>query len=540
MIPDKATYGDGDSVVIEFDEPAAGGELHVTHLDRCVATKTIEPGALVVDLGPFEIGGYGVTFGGRSTAFDVLACRWDRPRYGFVVRLSGDVDQVSVTRLFRRLHLNAAQLYDWAYRHSTLMPPTRHYVDPLGQPRDMELVNQMCTAMTAAGVSPLGYSAVYAVGHEEAEAWADALLLKSDGSPYRLGDDFLVLLDPAHERWLSHYLDQLGRVIAESKIEGFHLDQYGWPKYARRGDGQPIDLAASFSTLISAVRARLPAVPFMFNNVNDFPTYATAPLDQSATYIEVWEPHGTLGDLGTLATNAWVARKDHPPILSAYLSCYATGIEAGATEAAKLVMASAFSHGASHLLLGESGSALVDPYYPTNHVLSEESLDVFAQWYDFGVRYGDLLYGADRADVTEFFAGGINEDVVLDADGVRVTTKAQPESLWLRVARVPSGIVVHIINLVAQTEIAWDAVKVPTRSVEGAVLSLSFVGTTARVLAAAPDSPDLVPLEELGIVEEEQTSSLNAGQSGVRFKLPSLGAWTLIWIPAEELARTSR
>jgi dextranase len=540
VIPDKATYGPDESVVIEFDEPAPGGELQVLHLDVCIARKTIEPGALSVDLGPFEIGGYGVTFGGDSTAIDVLASRWDRPRYGFVVRLAGDVDEIAVTRLFRRLHLNAAQLYDWAYRHSALMPPARHYVDPLGQPRDMDLVNTMCAALKAAGVTPLGYSAVYAVGHEETDAWADALLLKSDGSPYRLGDDFLVLLDPAYERWLDHYLDELERVIVESEISGFHLDQYGWPKFARRGDGERIDLAASFGSLIGAVRTRLPDVPFMFNNVNDFPTQATAPLEQDATYIEVWEPHTTLGDLGALAASAWMARKDHPPILSAYLSCYVTGTERGATEAATLVMATAFSHGASHLLLGEAGSALVDPYYPTNHVLSNDSVDVFAQWYDFAVRYGDLLYGADRTDVTEFFAGGINEDVVLDAGGAAVSTKAQPGSLWLRVVRVPRGIVVHVINLAAQTEVAWDAVKQPTRRVDAATLSLSFVAPGARVLAASPQAPTLESLAELGELEGRQDSSLSAGQSGVRFALPDLGAWTVVWIPAEELAAAPR
>ncbi len=539
MIPNKATYEPGEAVVIEFDEPALGGEIEVTHLDGCVVRQTIEPGSLRVDLGTFEIGGYGVTVGRRSTAFDVLASRWDRPRYGFVVRLSGDVDEAAVTRLFRRMHLNAALLYDWAYRHSTLMPPTRHYVDPLGQPRDMEVVNQMCAALAGAGVSPLGYSAVYAIGHDEIEAWADALLLKSDGSPYRLGEEFLVLLDPAHERWLSHYLNQLERVVADSKIEGFHLDQFGWPKFARRGDGEPIDLAVSFSTLISAVRNHLPDAPFMFNNVNDFPTHATAPLGQSATYIEVWEPHTSLGDLGTLANNAWAARKDHPLILSAYLSCYVTSPESGVTEAATLLMATALSHGASHLLLGESGNALVDPYYPNNHVLSEQSLDIFTQWYDFGVRYGDLLYGADRVDVTEFFAGGINEDVVLDAGEFPVSTKAGPESLWLRVVRVPRGVVIHIINLVAQPEIAWDASKEPTQCVENAVLTLSFVGPGARVFAAAPGAPGLVTLAEAGTMEADQTSSLSAGQSGVRFTLPSLGAWTLVWIPTEDLSGPS-
>jgi dextranase len=278
----------------------------------------------------------------------------------------------------------------------------------------------------------------------------------------------------------------------------------------------------------------------MFNNVNDFPTHATAPLEQDATYIEVWEPHTTLGDLGALATSAWMVRKDHPPILSAYLSCYVTGTERGATEAAMLVMATAFSHGASHLLLGEAGNALVDPYYPTNHVLSHDAVDVFARWYDFAVRYGDLLYGADRTDVTEFFAGGINEDVVLEAGGVAVSTKAQPGSLWLRVVRVPRGIVVHVINLAAQPEVAWDAAKQPTRTVEAATLSLSFVTSGARVLAASPEAPTLEPLAEIGGLEGRQDSSLSAGQSGVRFALPHLGAWTMIWIPAEELAAAPR
>ena len=86
----------------------------VTRLDAEVARVRLAPGATSIDLGTFEIGGYGVTLGESTTAFDVLASRWDRPRYGFVVKLAGDVDSAAVTTLFRRLHLNAAQLYDWA------------------------------------------------------------------------------------------------------------------------------------------------------------------------------------------------------------------------------------------------------------------------------------------------------------------------------------------------------------------------------------------------------------------------------------------
>lgn len=531
-IPDRSFYVPGQPVTLDLGAPAASDrEAVVTHLATEVLRVGVPTGATTVELGTFPVGGYGVSVGTRRTAFDVLETRWDRPRYGFVVTLDSDVDPEPVSRFFRRLHLNAAQLYDWAYRHSQLMPPSREYLDPLGQARDVEAVNRMCRALSAAGVTPLGYAAVYAVGHDEVDEWRDSLLLRASGEPYRLGDDFLVLVDPAEPRWLAHLTGQLADVVEHSAIEGFHLDQYGWPKFATRGDGARVDLAESFADMLVAVRRRLPTTPFMFNNVNDFPTHATAALPQDATYIEVWEPHATLADLGALASAARAARPDHPPILSAYLSCYDDARADGATQAAKLVMATAFSHGATHLLLGEAGHALVDPYYPNNHVLRAEDVDTFADWYDFAVRYGDLLYGADHVDVTEFYAGGINEDVVVAAPGAAVATKANAGSLWLRVVRTPSGVVVHVVNLAAQNETAWDAPKSPVTEIDNATVTIAFVESGATVYAASPHAPDLVPLTEAGVTAADQVNSLSAGQSGVRFSLPALREWTLVWIP---------
>lgn len=531
-----ATYRPGERVIVEIDPaPSTDTSATVTHLEQIVVTVRVPAGTARIDLGSFERGGYGVSVSGVTSSFDVLSSRWERPRYGFVVRLTGEVDIAAVTNFFRRLHLNAAQLYDWAYRHSTLLPPQREYVDPLGQPRDLDIVNAMSAALKDVGVTPLGYAAVYAVGHDEAAQWSDSLLQRASGEPYRLGEDFLVLVDPADPRWLPHFTRQLRAVLDSTEIEGFHLDQYGWPKFATRGDGARVDLSRSFASMIEATRSELPSTPFMFNNVNDFPTHVTAPLAQDATYIEVWEPHSTLGDLGTLASAARAARPDHPPILSAYLHSYERAPEAACTEAAKLVMASALSHGASHLLLGEAGNALTDPYYPNNHELAPESIDELSAWYDFQVRYGDLLYDAELADVTEFFAGGINEDVVLRAGDLPTLTKATARTLWLRVTRCPLGIVVHVINLVAQDEVAWDAPKSAPAPVRDASLSVSFVESGAAVWAASPEEPELRRLDEVGTTRSDQANSLSAGQSGVTFALPQLGHWTLIWIPTESV-----
>lgn len=536
MIPSRATYQPTEDVVLELDAPlASAGTVTVTHLEKEVAHITADAGVTDIALGTFAVGGYGVQLGELRTAFDVLESRWDRPRYGFVVTMSGDVDVNALTRTFRRLHINAAQFYDWAYKHSQLMPPEPIYLDPLGQERDMRVVDTMSQAFSEVGVTPMGYAAVYAIGHDEMGDWESSIIHRDDGEPYRLGDNFLVLVDPADPTWLPHLASELAQVIDNSRIEGFHLDQYGWPKFATKANGERVDLAESYRTLLTRLREELPTAPFMFNNVNDFPTPVTAPLPQNATYIEVWEPHSTLGDLGSLAAAAWNARPDHPPILSAYLSCYKDGDEAAATAAARLVMATAYSHGATHLLLGETGHALTDPYYPDNHVLTPNSLDQFVQWYDFAVRYGDLLYGPVAEDVTEYFTGGINEDVVVDAGDIPVSTKADPGSLWVRVVRRPEGVLVHIINLVAQHETGWDHVKAPVRDVADATMSVSFLVDDAQVLVATPSEPDLVPLTPAGRVGGDQHNSLSAGQGGQRFNLPVLGDWTMVWIPATSI-----
>lgn len=528
---DRSHYSPNQSVGIELSAPAPHGSVVVvTSLSETVRTVPVVENATTVDLGSFDRGGYGVHLGGSRTAFDVLSSPFERPRYGFVAELTFSSDIDAVARNFRRMHLNLAQFYDWGYRHSQLMPPTRSYTDALGLERDLDVVDAMSAALSDLGTVPLGYSAVYAIGADEVEEWAGSVLLRTDGEPYRLGENFLVLVDPAEPKWLAHYLSQLEAALAGTGLHGFHLDQYGWPKIAVRGDGTRVDLANSYVTLLNAIRDRLPDAFFMFNNVNDFPTWATASAPQDATYIEVWEPHGTLQDLANLALTALALRPDHPPILSAYLSCFGED-EERANTAADLVMATAWSHGASHFLLGESGNALTDPYYPRNHSLQPESLSHFAGWYDFAVRYGDLLFDPQAQDVTETFTGGINEDVTFS--GAEFSTKAIAGTVWTRVVSTPLGLVVHLVNLVGQTETNWDRGKNPVVSQHGLTVKFALVGQGTPVYFADVENPDMVKLASDGADVADQTNSLSAGQTSATFKLPDLGAWGVVFLPAK-------
>lgn len=541
LIPDRGWYAPGAEISIEIEPPLdTTAELEVHHLNEVVLRVPLAAETSRVSLGSLPHGGYGILLDGARTAVDVLADGFERPRYGFVARLTDELDVGDTVRFARRLHLTASQLYDWAYRHSTLVPPQRRYVDPLGQKRDLEFVNRLSRAFAAAGIDALGYSAVYAIASDEVDEWRDSVIVRSDGEPYRLGDDFLVLVDPAEPRWQAHYLEQLAAVIEKTDIRGFHLDQYGWPKFARRVDGTRVDLADSFRVLLTAIRERLPGVPFMFNNVNDFPTAVTARTGQNASYIEVWDPHSQLGDLAALATATRAVEPGRPPILSAYLPCFGQEEESRANAAAQLVMATAFSHGAAHLLLGEDGAALTGPYYPDHHRLTTSSQEAFVRWYDFAVRYGDLLFDPEASDVTETFTGGINGDLVFSgADGATFSTKADAGTVWTRVVRTRRGLVVHLIDLREQSETRWDAGKNSGRPVRDLVVDIAPLDAGARIFATQVDSPEMAPLDAMGVAHSAHADALTASQSATRFAVPEFTTWAVVWIPAEELWRVS-
>jgi dextranase len=452
----------------------------------------------LVVLPPLPEGGYLVEARERgqvvaTTAVDVRADPLSRPRYGFVADFAPGRDVRPVVENARRLHLNAMQFYDWMYRHASLVPPEEEFDDPLARRLSLETVRSLCRELAGAGTLPLGYAAVYAVGRNEWPSWHDAGLYRPDGSPWTLGDDFLWLVDPSDERWLEHFAAELRHAIDAVGFAGFHLDQYGAPKRALRSTGAVVDLAAAFPRLIESVHAALPGSRLIFNNVNNFPTWATATTSQDVTYIEVWPPHTGLDHLARLLEDARAAARK-PVVLAAYLSVFANAPEDRAVDAARLVMATVFSHGGTHLLVGEDGALLIDPYYARNQRVSAESLDVLRRWYDFAVAHGDVLFD-DVQDVTRSFVGGVNEDLRVHADAP-VSVDAEPGSVWVRAVETAHGLVVHLIDLTQATDLAWDAPK--PRAVQRTDVRLELLATTGRVTvsAASPETqPRLSPVE---------------------------------------------
>jgi dextranase len=514
LLPAKATFSEAEAVEIEVRGLRTPTAVSLWHLDRKLDEVAVEPGSPFASFGALAPGGYGVEAAdGTRTAVDVQAKRLARLRYGFVSDFVAGRDVAGVADNLRRLHLNAVQFYDWMYRHARLLPNADSFDDALGRHVSHDTVRRLVAVAQSVGAAALGYAAVYAVGVEEHQAWAGEGLYHYDGSPWMLGD-FLWIVDPSNERWLRHLAGELTSARTAVGFDGFHLDQYGAPKRAVTGLGVPVDLAEAFPVLIERVRSELPDATLVFNNVNDFPTWSTAGTSQDAVYVEVWPPHDRLDHLGALAAKARLLAPGKPVSLAAYLSAYQRD-DPSALEAMRLELATVFSHGATCLLHGEEDAILVDPYYVRHERLDDAALRTVKDYYDFAVRYGDLLF--DALDVTRTHLGGVNAEVRIDGRA-EMATDCTLGAVWARALEVQSARIVSLIDLTEQADLRWDVPKMPSRGVDGVTVSFERVGSRAsRIFAASPDDPTA---RELG-------STLVEGHDVV--EVPSWRTWSLVW-----------
>lgn len=518
LLPLKASFRPDEPVEIEIRGKVAPGTLRVWHLADCVAEVAYAGGDRIA-LPPLPAGGYALALGDLASAIEITDSPRDRLRYGFVANFAPGKEVTGLSDTVRRLHLTGIMFYDWAYRHADLMGGGDDYLDPLDQPISLATVRNLATAVQAAGSSAIGYAAVYGVGRHEWDDWKHQALLKADGEPYSLGD-FLFVLDPAAPDWLAHFTADLGKATASLGFDGYHLDQYGYPKRAIRADGADIDVAASFVTLIEGVRAALPDAHLVFNNVNDFPTGLTGRTTQDAVYIEPWAPQLTLQSLADTVTRARVAGEGKPVVLAAYQHVYDNAPAAESDRATALTMATLYSHGGTQILAGETDRLLVDPYYVRNHVMEPSTSALLKRWYDFLVAHDELLMPPSLTEVTHSYFGPYNMDVELAFPDAEVSVTAEAGKVWARIVRAGDRLVVHLINLCGQTDTLWDAPRSSFASPgQGTMNFRGLYGRDARVHVADPDAT--------GRLEPLQTA-----RDGDRttVALPPLQVWQLILV----------
>lgn len=499
ILPNLASYSPDDSIEIEIRGACDDGELTVWHLGQLVKEMPVR-GEVRAQLGQLPTGGYGIELRTKDglvrTAIEVRESKRARLRYGFVTDYSPNRDLSGVSDNIRRLHLSAIQFYDWAYRHADLMGGGDNYKDALNQPISLQTVRDLVGTVQTVGSSALGYAAVYGVGPNEWTHWQHRALLTATRQTYGLGD-FLFLVDPASPDWSDHFTQQLKEAVDKIHFDGFHLDQYGYPKIALRADGSIVDLSASFAAIITSVRKVLPSEQLVFNNVNDFPTWVTSHSPQDAIYIEVWEPNITLNSLAHIVNRARNLESQKPIVIAAYQHVFDLAPADASNLAMAFTMATLFSHGATQILAGEEDRILVDPYYVRNHKIEESTRVLLRSWYDFVVEYDELLLDPRIVDVTSSYGGSYNDDCDVTFVDVKVNDRGDPGSIWRRITASPTGLVVHLINLVNQEDTLWDSPRrAPHDPGIGKLKFRRVGGTTPTVTVADPDlQPRMIELE---------------------------------------------
>jgi hypothetical protein len=146
------------------------------------------------------------------------------------------------------------------------------------------------------------------------------------------------------------------------------------------------------------------------------------------------------------------------------------------------------------------------------------SLEVARAYYDFSVRYGDILFDPAAVDVSQTHFGGINEEVRIEA-AVPVSADCAPGVLWTRVVKAHLGLLVHLIDLSSQDSALWDAPKLAGADVVGTTLAVERAGGSApQFFFASPESsPALQPLQ----AEFDGRHDL--------VSLPPFRTWAFVW-----------
>ncbi len=550
IAPDKATYRPGETAHVSVSV-TNDGERHlqarlslalvnindtVTEIEQKVG---LEPGAattLLFDFTPppAPMQGYGLDAtlygeGGSalahaSGALDVLE-RWSQaPRYGFLSDFGPEQTESDVearSDSLRRYHLNVVQFYDWMWRHYKLLPPSgagNAFTDALGRRLSLRTVRHATERVQAGGGAAMAYGAVYGAEPEFADIHPELRLYDEEGKPISLAELFYIMnIDPASP-WVHLIVAEFAEAVREIGFDGIHLDQYGFPRTARDSTGKIVDLALCFPSLIdkarSAVAAAKPGAGVIFNAVTNWPIETVAPTSQDAVYIEVWPPYESYNDLRNLISEGKRLGGGKQVILAAYLSPFLDVREEDvpqAEAAALLSTAAIAASGGFHLLLGERNGVLCDPYYPKYATLRPEFVPRMRTYYDFLVRYEELISAPSVEDWS-------HEQLAESTSGVALRAQAERGTVWAIQRRKPGYRIMHLLNLTDQSDITWNALRTPPTQITDFEVRLGDLPPVQDVLAVSPDTRMGRPVP----VQWRQENGL------LYARLPQLHVWTVL------------
>jgi dextranase len=492
----------------------------------------------IITIESLEIGNYGVSveteIGVFETAFDVAESAKSVIRYGFLSDFSPEDDDTADLDWLCRLHVNTVQFYDWMYRHDSLISPEDEYLDPIGRRSSLPVIRQKIEACRNRGMRAFAYGAVYAATKETALAHPDWATYSLDGEPMIFADWLNYMNIAPSNGWREHIIREFRSVVETLGFSGIHLDTYGFPKRVYAQNGERVLFEDAFLPLINAAQDAVYSVDtengVVFNAVNDWPTERIAQGKQDAQYIEVWPPHDTYHDLYWLINKAKRLAPEKSVVLAAYMKPFqnAAALEdvMKAEHAFRLANAVILASGGIQLVHGEQESLLCDSYYVNHAKMRPEFTDTLVRYADFLVRYAQLLYDDTGYDVSMTAFGGINDDVIAEAENVAFSADGRADTVWMILRESKTRLVLHLINLTGN-DVLWNTPKSEPNPVQNIRLKLRLDTKITGVYCASPDDTSL---QAVALPYRTQPSAYGRV---MELNLPTLHYFSTIWIEWE-------
>lgn len=458
------------------------------------------------------LGGDGLVFSEISSGFDVLNHWLERPRYGFLTDFwPNRKDQEQTMQRLAQFHINGLQFYDWMYRHEQLLTSEEPYIDLLHRKLSLNTVESLIDAGHARNIAAMPYTAIYGASIDFYRAHQDWVLYHRDGSPALFGNNFMAVMDPRPDSpWMDHLQEQFKAVLQRTKFDGIHLDQYGDPTVAYDKSGKQYDMAEAMVDSINRTRALVDTERMngavIFNAVTSWPVEEVAKSGEDVVYIELWAPYTKFNHLHQQVVDAQRFGEGKPVIIAAY-------VHPSGTSNPILMDAILFASGASHIELGENLGYLADAYFPKFESLDPEQEQRLKRYYDFAVRYADVI-GPATWDGKEL-AASVKISGLSNTDPIY-------ENKVMPIVRESKGFsALSLVNLMEIGSTDWNKPAQPPRQQHNLGLSLA-IGNRAvkQVWASSPDKLDLT-LQRIAYSVIDGTLTLT---------LPSLEYWELLLI----------
>lgn len=460
------------------------------------------------------------------TAFEIENDWKKRPRYGFLSDFTDDeINRHDYIDTFLKLHINVVQYYDWMYQHNDLIAPTDKFTDLMGRELNQRVVKERILMCQKYGIKNIAYGAIYGASNAFYDNHKEWAFYNTKKEPIRFIDVFTIMNFTKESPWRNHLIGEYEKAIEIMNFDGIHMDTYGYPKKALNYQGKVIHLDNHFNELINDTKAHLKdrglSSDLIFNNVGAWPVQETYKADQSALYIEVWNPMSTYNHLVTLVREVKNLTKQRELIISAYLKPYFSKNSSTAVNAHKLLAAVLYAAGAFHLIMGEDKKTLRTGYYCDYGSLNDNEFNEIRNYYDFNTMYSEVLYDNTMNDVSLTHLDGDNTEYAFTECDVSPTPEIG--KVFTIIKENDERKIIHLINLVDSDTLEWNEPQNSREAVKLIKVEVLSLITVSSIYLTSPDK-NLLPIEvEFNSVETERGNLIT-------FKIENLMFWDMIII----------